>query len=137
MAPATVTRRTFLRVSALAGGGLLIATQLDAIGDLLAQAPAAFTPNAFIKITPDGVITIVAKNPEVGQGIKTSLPMIIAEELDVDWKDVRLEQADLNPQLYGPQNAGGSTGTPTNWEPLRRAGAAGRQMMIDRKSTRL
>ena len=130
MAPMTVTRRNFLRVSALAGGGLLIATQFEALGELNAQSPASFTPNAFIKITPDGVITIVAKNPEVGQGIKTSLPMIIADELDVDWKDVRLEQADLNPQLYGPQNAGGSTGTPTNWEPLRRAGAAGRQMMI-------
>ena len=130
MATPTVTRRNFLRVSALAGGGLLIATQFEALGELFAQSPTAFTPNAFIKITPDGVITIVAKNPEVGQGIKTSLPMIIADELDVDWKDVRLEQADLNPQLYGPQNAGGSTGTPTNWDPLRRAGAAGRQMMI-------
>src|SRR5215203_3919169 len=130
MAATTVTRRDFLRVSALAGGGLLIATQLEAVSELFAQTPSAFAPNAFIKITPDGVITITAKNPEVGQGIKTSLPMIIAEELDVDWKDVRLEQADLNPQAYGPQNAGGSTGTPTNWEPLRRAGAAGRQMLI-------
>jgi isoquinoline 1-oxidoreductase beta subunit len=130
MAPMTVTRRNFIQVSALAGGGMLIAAQFDAVADLFAQAPTPYTPNAFIKITADGVITIVAKNPEVGQGIKTSLPMIIAEELDVDWKDVHLEQADLNPQLYGPQNAGGSTGTPTNWDPLRRAGAAGRQMMI-------
>ena len=131
MATMTVTRRNFLRVSALAGGGLMIATQLEAATELFGQpASTTFTPNAFIKITPDGVVTIIAKNPEVGQGIKTMLPMLVAEELDVDWKDIRIEQGDLNPQAYGPQNAGGSTGTPTNWEPLRRAGAAGRQMLV-------
>ena len=131
MAPTTVTRRSFFRVSALAGGGLLLAAQLEPVADLFAQTPATgFAPNAFIKITPDGAITLVAKNPEVGQGIKTSLPMLLAEELDVDWKDVRLEQADLNPQAYGPQNAGGSTGTPTNYDALRRAGAVARHMLV-------
>jgi isoquinoline 1-oxidoreductase subunit beta len=131
VAATTVSRRDFIRVSALAGGGFLIATQLDALGTLFAQnAPQTFTPNAFIKITADGVVTIIAKNPEVGQGIKTMLPMLVAEELEVDWKDVRIEQGDLNPEAYGPQNAGGSTGTPINWDPLRRAGAAGRQMLI-------
>ncbi len=123
------TRRDFLRVSALAGGGMIIAANVDALGALI-QNGADFTPNAFIKITPDNVVTIIAKNPEVGQGVKTSMPMLIAEELDVAWKDVRLVQADLDPAKYGPQNAGGSTGTPTNWEPLRRAGAAGRQMLV-------
>ena len=137
MAPLTLDRRSFLRVSALAGGGFLIATSIDGIGDAFAQAPSTalgaggrdFTPNAFIRITPDNLVTIIAKNPEVGQGIKTSMPMLIAEELGVEWKNVRLQQADLDPAKYGPQNAGGSTGTPTNWDPLRRAGAAGRMML--------
>jgi isoquinoline 1-oxidoreductase beta subunit len=128
MAPQALSRRTFLRVTALAGGGMIIAANVDGL-DALVQRGADFTPNAFIRITPDNVVTIIAKNPEVGQGIKTSMPMLIAEELGVEWKNVRLQQADLDPTKYGPQNAGGSTGTPTNWEPLRRAGAAGRMML--------
>jgi isoquinoline 1-oxidoreductase beta subunit len=123
-------RRSFLKVSALAGGGFMIATAVDGMDTLLAQAGGDFTPNAFIKITPDNIVTLIAKNPEVGQGVKTSMPMLIAEELDVEWNSVRLVQADLDPAKYGPQNAGGSTGTPTNWEPLRRAGAAGRHMLV-------
>ena len=125
--PQDPSRRSFLKVSALAGGGLLLATSVD---ELFAQAGGDFVPNAFIRITPDNIVTIIAKNPEVGQGVKTSMPMLIAEELGVEWKHVRLQQADLDPAKYGPQNAGGSTGTPTNWEPLRRAGAAGRHMLI-------
>src|SRR5690606_21324129 len=131
MPTTTLDRRSFIRVSALAGGGMLIATRLATVADALTQdQSSSFAPNAFIRITPDGDVTIMAKNPEVGQGIKTSMPMLVAEELSVDWKDVRLEQPELDEEQYGRQSAGGRTATPTNWEPLRRAGAQGRQMLV-------
>jgi isoquinoline 1-oxidoreductase beta subunit len=128
-----VDRRSFLRVSALAGGGMMLAFHFDPVAELLAQpqGPAAqFVVGAFIKISPQGVVTIMAKNPETGQGVKTMLPMLIAEELDAKWSDVKIEQSDFNPTIYGQQSAGGSTATPNNWDPLRRVGAAGRAMLI-------
>jgi isoquinoline 1-oxidoreductase beta subunit len=131
MSAPALNRRSFLQVTATASGGLLLGTWLEPT--FAAASPALgndpFVPNAFIRITADGSVTIIAKNPEIGQGVKTSLPMTIAEELDVRWEDVTIEQGDLNP-AYGGQVAGGSTGTPTNWEPLRRAGAAARQMLV-------
>jgi isoquinoline 1-oxidoreductase beta subunit len=131
---ARVDRRSFLRVTALAGGGVLLGSYLKVFNsaDAYAATPGAaeFMPNAFIRMTPDGIVTIIAKNPEIGQGVKTMLPMIIADELDVDWANVRIEQAPLDTVKFTGQGAGGSTATPTNWLPMRRVGAAGRAMLV-------
>jgi isoquinoline 1-oxidoreductase beta subunit len=129
-----VSRRDFLRVTALAGGGMLLASYAEPLRALeslgAGETAAAFAPNAFIRITPDGLVTIVAKNPEIGQGVKTMLPMLIAEELDVDWKSVRVEQADFESPKFSGQTAGGSGATPSNWLPMRRVGAAARAMLV-------
>jgi isoquinoline 1-oxidoreductase beta subunit len=126
-----IDRRFFLRVTALAGGGMILAVYFNS--SVLGQRRLSSGPvplNAFIRITADGTVTIMAKNPELGQGVKTMLPMLIAEELDVDWKKVKIEQADVDPSKYASQFAGGSMATPLNWVPLRQVGAAGRQMFI-------
>ncbi|BDT59780.1 isoquinoline 1-oxidoreductase subunit beta [Massilia varians] len=130
------SRRSFLRSSAIGGAFML---GMSAEGALAAAANAAstpdFTPNAFIRIGRDGRVTLISKQPEIGQGIKTSLPMVIAEQLEVDWKDVRIVQGDLDTALYGPQGAGGSTSTPNNYENFHRLGAAARMMLVQAAAT--
>lgn len=131
-----IDRRRFLQVTTLAGGGLAFAGWLEALEPDPAFAgpqgttPAARPLNAYVRIAPDGGVTIVAKNPEIGQGVKTMLPMLIAEELDVEWERVSVEQGDLDPEKYGSQFAGGSRATPEHWLPLRQVGAAARAMLV-------
>jgi isoquinoline 1-oxidoreductase beta subunit len=125
-----VDRRGFLKVGLLAGGGFFLSLDTPGLAEAAGDGAGLFMPNPFIKISSDGLVTIVSKNPECGQGIKTSLQQIIAEELGVEWKDVHIEQADSEEAKYGPQYAGGSTGTPTNWDKLRQVGAAGRVMLV-------
>ena len=123
------SRRFFLKVSLLSGGGMLIGGhEAMAQGPRRAQAP--LDPNAFVKIAPDGMVTLTGKNPEMGQGIKTALPMILAEELDIDWKLVRVVQGDLDEVKFGSQSAGGSRSTPNNWDLLRQVGATARLMLV-------
>ena len=134
MTKAAVTRRSFIKITALAGGGMVVAFNVDA--DLFAQGRGGgaggpqMQANAFIKFMPDGKVTIIGKNPEVGQGVKNMLPMIIADELDVDWSSVIVEQADADQAKYGSQLAAGSFSTPQNWTPLRQVGAAVRQTLL-------
>jgi isoquinoline 1-oxidoreductase beta subunit len=137
--PRAVDRRGFVKLSAIAGGGLLLGCYFKSAGTLFgaevinasASLPGGdFSPNAFIRIAPSGFVTLISKQPEIGQGIKTSLPMIIAEELEVEWKNVVVQQGDLNP-VYGGQGAGGSTSTPNNYETFHRLGATARTMLVE------
>jgi isoquinoline 1-oxidoreductase subunit beta len=129
----STSRRDFLKVSAAAGGGLLLTfspPELTKAGPIAEAEDTTAVLNSYVRIAPDNIVTIMSKNPEIGQGIKTMLPMLIAEELDVDWKQVRTEQAIFDPAVYGRQFAGGSMATPLNWDPMRKVGAAARQMLV-------
>lgn len=125
-----LTRRSFVKFSGGAGAGLIlgIASAMPSAGQMPPQP--AFVPGAYVQIRPDGAIILFAKNPEIGQGIRTSFALILAEELDARWSDVIVKQADVDSARYGFQFAGGSMSTPMNWHALRQAGAGARAMVL-------
>jgi isoquinoline 1-oxidoreductase beta subunit len=130
----TYGRRSFIKHVAIAGGGLMLGFNLQAARSGGSQKMQHVTDvfseiNAFLKIGENGIVTIISKNPEAGQNIKTSMPQIVAEELDVNWKDVIVEQAPLNTVLYRGQTIGGSNAIRSAWNTLRQAGATARQML--------
>jgi isoquinoline 1-oxidoreductase beta subunit len=130
----TISRRAFLAASGTAGGGLLLTAVIplgEFPGKSIAAEPLNHQITVYARFARSGAVTILAPNPEMGQGIKTSLPMIFAEELCVAWKDVTIEMADYRgDKSLGGQGSGGSASIGSNWLPLRRAGAAGRQLFV-------
>ncbi len=139
------TRRDFIKIAATTGGGLFLGFHWnESIASSLSPADSPLTVGAagdisfnnFLSISPDDVITIFSPNPELGQNIKTSFPMIVAEELDADWKKVKVVQANLDAKKYERQLTGGSGAVPHSWERLRKAGATARQMLVEAASKR-
>ncbi len=134
--PDAMDRRSFFRLAAKAGGGLVLGYYLGPLarGQIakpdLEKVDGVFIPNAFIRIAPDGSVTVFSARPEVGQGIKTSLPMVVAEELGADWKNVKVVSAMLDP-AFGPQFAGGSMSTPMSYAAMRKVGATARTMLVE------
>ncbi|GAB3220000.1 xanthine dehydrogenase family protein molybdopterin-binding subunit [Algoriphagus aestuariicola] len=127
----TISRRNFLKVSALTGGGMLLSFSMFAeTKDPMRVVESIFNPNAYITINSDGSIILLAPNPEIGQGVKTSLPMIIAEEMDVDWKKVIVQFAPTDSK-FGRQTAGGSGSIRGRFEELRKVGATAREMLVN------
>ena len=129
-------RRSFLKVSTAAGGGLIIGFNWlvsckPSTGEMASVPKEWFDINAFIKIGDNGLVTIMSPNPEIGQNVKTAMPMIVAEELDVDWKNVVVEQAGLDTNKFTRQVAGGSQSIRQGWESLRMAGAAARRILME------
>lgn len=128
-----LSRRSFIKVAGGAAGGLVLGLSLGLPDTAQAQSappPRPFAPGAFVRIAPDGRITLISKNPEIGQGIKTGFGVILAEELDAKWSDVKVEQAEVNAAVYGTQIAGGSMSIPRAWDELRYAGAGARAMLV-------
>ncbi len=126
------SRRTFLRASALAGGGVLFSFgwRLDAVaGQATPRERPVLQPNGFVRLDADGTITIWSKNPDMGQGVKTALPMILADEMDADWSRVRALDAELDRAKFGGQGSGGSDSIRAEWDLYRNAGATAREML--------
>ncbi|WP_234734463.1 molybdopterin cofactor-binding domain-containing protein [Tellurirhabdus bombi] len=142
------SRRNFLKIAAATGGGLLLGfnwTEAEAVAAVDATAASTLAAsrvapgvgfNSYLSISPQGIITILSPNPEVGQGIKTAFPIIVAEELDADWKKVVVEQAPLDTKKFERQVAGGSGSIPHSWKRLRVAGATARQMLLEAAAKR-
>jgi isoquinoline 1-oxidoreductase beta subunit len=138
MTAAGLDRREFLRASAAVGGGLLISLYVPELELARAQSPATggkvFAPNAFVRIGTDEIVTVIANHSEMGQGVYTSLPMLLNEELEADWSKVRVEPAPVdaayNHTAFGIQMTGGSTTTTSEWERYRKMGAAARVMLV-------
>src|SRR2546425_4133734 len=132
MAHVNLGRREFLKTGAVAGASLVIGFHFPAFTTSHRPSPSpavVFKPNAWLEISPDGSVTIWTGRSEMGQGVRTTMPMIVAEELEADWRRVRVMQGDADP-AYGDQVTVGSRSTRSGWEPLRKAGAAGREMLI-------
>ncbi len=131
----STSRRQFLKTSALAGGGLLLGFHIPAFGKLAGNAATDFIPNAFLRIGTDGIITVIVNHSEMGQGSYTALPMMLADELDADWGNVRFESAPVeavyNHPAFGMMATGGSTSTWVEWDRFRKAGATARYMLIE------
>lgn len=138
----TFSRRSFLRTSSLAGGGMLIGFNLFTACKDNVEMPKDIAQlnyndfNAFIKISDEGMVTLYSPNPEIGQGVKTSMPMLIAEELDVPWENVNVVQGVLDTKNYQRQVAGGSQSIRFSWKPLRETGALAKQMLVNAAAAR-
>jgi len=136
------SRRDFIKIAASAGGGLFLgfnwfnSTAAPVVVDAKAIAAGSVNFNAYLSIGTDNIITIVSPNPEIGQGIKTAFPMVVAEELDADWKQVKTVQGHLDPSKYERQVTGGSGAVPHSWERLRKAGASARYLLIGAAANR-
>lgn len=136
-----ITRRRFLKTTAWSAGGLLVGLRLPGFASLALAAEGGFRPNAFVRVSPDGEVTIFVGQAEMGQGVLTSLPMIVADELDVDLDQVKVEMAGADPAfnhpMFGSQVTGGSTSVRGLYEPLRRAGAEARHLLVEAAANRL
>jgi isoquinoline 1-oxidoreductase subunit beta len=135
MSPAAIERRNFLKITVGACGGLLIGLYLPNGNETLAASPAGvFAPNAFVRIAPDETVTVIVNHSEMGQGVYTSLPMLLADELDADWTKVKFEPAPVDPAynhpVYGVQMTGGSTSTWSGFDQFRKAGAVARSVLV-------
>src|SRR5664280_1757132 len=127
----TISRRDFLATSATAAAGLVVAFHLPLAGE---PTDPAFAPNAYVQIASSGLVTIVVARSEMGQGVRTALPMILAEELDCDFSKIAIEQAGAS-TLFGDQTTGGSASVHTTWDPMRKAGAQARAMLVAAAAT--